>query len=936
VTPERWRQLTTVFHAARACEPGARAALLDRLCGQDASLRAEVEELLAAQSETSRLGDGPMPTDVLPQLSPGTTFGPYRVDALIGAGGMGQVYRATDPRLGRSVALKVLLPELSLDPESGSRFEQEARVLASLNHPNIAAIHGLEESGGVHALVLEFVEGPTLAERIARGPLPTHEALAIARQIASALEVAHERGIVHRDLKPANVKITPAGAVKVLDFGIARVMSATDGTAPTSAATRAGLVIGTPAYMSPEQARGLAVDKRTDIWAFGCVLYEMLAGRGAFAADTASDSLAKVIEREPDWTRLRSDGSSIRRLITRCLQKDPTNRLHDIADARIEIDDVLSRPERLIDGPRLAEPNRRRLVALGLVALALVIAAGWAIRHAVTPASDRPAGAPYLEFGITFPNNVIPAFGVALSPDGRYVAAGAFINSPQIWVHSFQSSETRALAGANGSFPFWSPDSSTIAYFSAGKLVTMPVAGGTATTIAEVPPSPYAGSWNTDGVMFFSAQGTVYQVPASGGTPVQVSLKGLVGTPIGTRFLPDGRHFIVFGARRGVGLIQLASLDSDQVTPLVASVAPGAFAPPDRLLFVRNTSLMAQRLDMTRFVLTGEAEVIASGVNQGSRSDVGALVLSASSNGMVALPAPRGGSQGRLTWFDRDGKPGESIEAPSDAEYLNQAISPDGAFVASNRIDPQTGNWDIWLLDLARNVPSKLTTDPATDSDPVWSPDGTEIAYVSERDGRLGVYKQSVAGGPAELLLDVSTDRAAVLSDWSANGHIILHRAAGRPWSIWALHVADRKAFRLIDDRFSPYGGRLSPDGKWLAYNSFESGPAEVFVRPFLADVPKKQISRGGGVHPRWTRGGKELVYWAPPGGILANEVTIAGSNIQVGPARTLVDRPVLTLVDGRTHYDVTRDGTRLLIRQPAGPPGPGIRVIVNWQSKLK
>ena len=438
VTPERWRQLTTVFHAARACEPGARAALLDRLCRQDASLRAEVESLLAANSQTGGLGEAPG-AEVLPELSPGTTFGQYRVEALIGAGGMGQVYRATDPRLGRSVALKVLLPELLLDPESESRFEQEARVLASLNHPNIAAIHGLEESSGVHALVLEFVEGPTLAERMTGGgPLPTKEALAIARQIASALEVAHERGIVHRDLEPANVKITPAGAVKVLDFGIARVTSATDGTAPTSAATRAGLVIGTPAYMSPEQARGLAVDKRTDVWAFGCVLYEMLAGRGAFAADTASDSLAKVIERDPDWTKLRFDvPESIRRLIRRCLQKDPANRLHDIADARIEISDALSTPERSVDAPRPATRIRATTVALGLAALALVIAAGWAIRHAVTPASGPPAGAPYLEFGITFPNNVIPAFGVALSPDGRYVAAGAFINSPQIWVHSF-------------------------------------------------------------------------------------------------------------------------------------------------------------------------------------------------------------------------------------------------------------------------------------------------------------------------------------------------------------------------------------------------------------------------------------------------------------------------------------------------------------------
>ena len=320
MTPDRWRQLTTIFHAARACEPGARAALLDRLCEQDRSLRAEVEGLLAAQAGTSRLGDGPVPADILPRLSPGTTFGSYRVDALIGAGGMGQVYRAIDPRLGRSVALKVLLPELSLDPDFGSRFEREARVLASLGHPNIAAIHGLEESSGVHALVLEFIEGPTLAERIAQGPLPTKEALTIARQVALALESAHEKGIIHRDLKPANIKVTPAGVVKVLDFGIARVTGAADGTAPTAAATRKGLVIGTPAYMSPEQARGLAVDKRTDVWAFGCVLYEMLAGRGAFAADTASDSLAKVIEREPDWSSLPANVSpAIRKLLARCL-----------------------------------------------------------------------------------------------------------------------------------------------------------------------------------------------------------------------------------------------------------------------------------------------------------------------------------------------------------------------------------------------------------------------------------------------------------------------------------------------------------------------------------------------------------------------------------------------------------------------------------------
>ena len=369
--------MTAVFYAARARDLDGQRAYLDEACAGDASLRAEVESLLAAGSGS--LGEAAITRAVLPALSPGVMFGAYRVEGLLGAGGMGQVYQATDSRLRRTVALKVLIPDLALDPEFGSRFEREARVLASLNHPNIAAIHGLEDAEGVRALVLEFVEGPTLAERLARGPLPTTEALTIARQIASALEAAHERGVVHRDLKPANIKITPAGTVKVLDFGIARSSAVGDARAHTTAmATRTGLILGTPAYMSPEQARGLAVDKRTDIWAFGCVLFEMLTGAGAFAAGTASDSLARVIEREPDWSRLPPNlPDSIDRLVRRCLQKDPADRLHDIADARIEISDVGAVPPAQQPSPLFRDWRVRLAVAVIVVG---AIAAGWVWR----------------------------------------------------------------------------------------------------------------------------------------------------------------------------------------------------------------------------------------------------------------------------------------------------------------------------------------------------------------------------------------------------------------------------------------------------------------------------------------------------------------------------------------------------------------------------
>ena len=942
MTPERWRQVTAIFHAARGREPATRGAFLDQACGGDASLRSEIESLLEAQAEATRQGTAVIAADVLPQLPPGTPFGPYRIDALVGSGGMGQVYRATDPRLHRTVAIKVLMPTLVPDAELDARFEREARLLAALNHPNIAAIHGLETTGTIQGLVLEFVDGETLGERLSRGRLPVSEALTIARQIALALEAAHDKGIIHRDLKPSNVKVTPAGVVKVLDFGIARM--AGDGYPPaatTIGQTGTGLILGTPAYMSPEQARGLPIDKRTDVWAFGCVLYEMLTGRGAFAAATASDSVARILEREPEWPSLPADvPPTIVRLLKRCLQKDATERLRDIGDARIESNDAQGTPPpQVITRDKPVSSGRRAVTAIvaGIAVLAIATAtAVWWMRRSTPPATSTPAA---VEFGVRFPDNQLPSFGMALSPDGKRIAAGVFGNQAQIFLHSLETSDTRPLPGTEGgNDPFWSPDSSMVAFHQRGQLVSVNPDTGAVLTITRVPPGFRGGSWNQDGVIIFAA-GKIYRVAASGGTPVELPLNGLQGTAVLPTFLPDGRHFLFTQWKRNNGTATVGSLDSGELRPLAEIDAALSFAAPDRILFLRGTSIVAQTLDLNRLQLIGEPDVVASGVFPGHLFYRLQMRVNAAA-GVLAYVTSLGGSVGRMTWFDRDGRTTGTIESPQDVEYLNPAIAPDGKTVAANRVDSQTGDWDVWLVDLARGVPSKFTSGPGSNFDPAWSPDAGAIVYASDRSNQLAFYRQTIGGGAPERLMGFGQSEAALPTDWvrTPQGDYILYQVSvNRPWSIWALPLfGDRKPIQLVDASYSPYAGHVSPDGRWLAYNSFQSGPLNVFVTRFLADAKPTQVTTGGGVHPRWTRGGKELVYWAAPDRIYAVDISTTGTTVQPGPRRTMVDHPVLSLIDGRTHYDVTRDGQRFLVRQPAGPQGPGIKVILNWTSKLR
>jgi len=937
LTPERWREITAAFHAARASAPDDRSAVLNDVCRGDAALRHEVEALLDADCDAFTTGVTPARLDDLPQLSPGASFGPYRVDGFIGAGGMGQVYRATDTRLGRTVALKVLLTNIALDPGITARFEREAQLLAALNHPNIAGIHGVETVDGVQALVLEFVDGPPLA---ARCPMPMSDALSVAQQIASALEAAHARGIVHRDLKPGNVKIGVGNRVKVLDFGIAHASREVARAATTvQHPTGPGVVIGTPAYMSPEQARGLPIDSRTDIWAFGCVLFEMLTGRGAFAGDTASDSMARAIEREPDWSRLPADTPpAIARLLRRCLRKDPDERLHHIADARIEIADALADPAR-VETPMASTPRAVWIykTAWSIVAGLVVIVGAKLWWGGGSSTATTPAGQA-MEFGVTFPNNFLPTVGLSISPDGRQIAAGVWSDGGSIWMHTFDGSPPHPLNSGEGGGPFWSPDSSILAFFQISQLVTLKASGGSLTRIANVSQDNNGGTWSRQGVILYSDGGRLYQVAAAGGgTPVEVPLTGVPGRRVWPHFLPDGRHFLFCAEGLPSGSLDIASLDGGPVTVLGDSECPGGFAPPDHVLYVRSGSLIAQRLDLKRLALAGEAVVIASDVTRGAAGPWPLLTVSASDTGVLAFPSSRSGSFGHLTWFSRDGKALGAIEPPNDgAEYLNPAISPDGRLVAANLIEPATGVWHIWLIDGARgNAASRLTTDTASDFDPVWSNDGSEIVYTSDRGGHVAFYRQSISGGTAVMVRDASHELSPIASDWSPGGHLLFQLLQR---SIWDFRMADRATRRVGPENTHVYGARFSPDGKWLAYAQESPSHFDIFVERFPGGSPRRQVSTGpGGVHPRWTttHGGLELVYWAPPGGILSTELSLSDQGIRVGATRTLVDLPVLTLADVRPHYDVTRDGQRLLVRQPARPQGPGIRVIVNWMARL-
>ena len=900
-------------------------------------------------------------------IQSGTHLGPYEILAAIGAGGMGEVYRAHDPKLGRDVAIKVLPEAFARDSDRMARFQREAKVLASLDHPNIASIHGLEESGGTRALVMQLVEGPTLADRIKAGPIPVDESVRIARQIADALEYAHERGIIHRDLKPANVKVTNDDVVKVLDFGLAKALegdpSSIDiSTSPTISrmATMQGVLLGTAAYMSPEQAKAKSVDRRADIWAFGCVLYEMLTGKQAFTGETVTDTLASIIKEEPDWKLLPSaTPMRIRVLLQRCLQKDPKQRLRDIGDARISLDEVLfGAPEPLSAAATpVSAPLWRRALPWATTALFVLTTAALAFvhLHATPSASTGP-----VRFEIPLPEGVVPAAGshFAVSPDGRQLAffgVGAD-GVARLWVRSLDSLQARPLPGSESAQSppfFWSPDSRFIAFDAGGKLKKIAVAGGPAQTLCDVSSVVVGGSWNRDGVIIFgTGTGGVMRVSAEGGTASPLTTLDPSDNEAAHQlpfFLPDGRHFIYLrgsSSAENTGAY-VGSLDAKPegqnskmllATQLAPEFAPSVGAGPGYLLFVRDRALLAQPFDPGRLEFSGGPVEIAEQV--GNFLDRG--FFSVSANGVVVFRT--GGSESsQLTWLDRQGKV-QGVPTKGQGPTFDTALSPDAHRIAVAMLEPTIA---LWLYDFSRGTTTRLTFGSPLAYGAVWSPDGNNIIFSSTRDGGLNLYKKPANGSKDEEII-LKSPESKLATSWSHDGRFLLYTAADPKTKedIWVLPLqGGGKPFPFLRTEFNEREGQLSSDGHWVAYQSDESGRFEIYVRPFSPDAGgagasaggKWQISTDGGSDPRWRGDGKELYYLSPDRKVMAVEVA-ADPAFHAGVPKALFQAPSASLqAAGLRQWDVTSDGARFLFTTPGAQAARApFTVVLNWTSLMK
>jgi Tol biopolymer transport system component len=859
----------------------------------------------------------------------------YEIKSQLGEGGMGVVFRALDTKLQREVALKLLPPHVASDSDRLARFQREAQVLASLNHPNIAQIHGLEDSTPQTCIVMELVDGQTLQERLRRGPIPWTELMPIAKQICEALDAAHERGIVHRDLKPANIKLTPAGTVKVLDFGLAKAIENTAPSASVSnsptvsmAATNAGVILGTAPYMSPEQAKGRAVDRRTDIFAFGCVLFEMLTGRPAFDGDDVTEIIGRVVAAEPDWNKLPGDAPpTIHRLIRRALRKDPRQRLSDIRDARLEIEEAANELQ-----PAAARTSRTAGVIAAAAAVIAVLLAIPAIRHF----SEKPvADAPEMRLEITTPPTPVP-LEFELSPDGRMLAFIASENGAQrLWLRALDKTEAQPLSGTEGAdYPFWSPDNRSIGFYVNGKLKRIDVSGGTPQTLANASAS-FGGTWNADGAIIFSSiTGPLSRVSAAGGTAAPVTkLRPQQAQHRFPKFLPDGRHFVFFvaGAPEVTG-IYLGSLDNLESKRLTDADSTGVFLPPDMLAFGRASTLMARHLDLQRGELTGDpirlGDFVAAAIQ-------GLTGLSISKDGLIAYRT-RAEVLRQLNWYDRNGKAiGTAGEKDPNAP-LYPELSPDGRRVAMMRT--LQGNSDVWFLDLMRGGLTRFTFDTAVDLAPVWSPDGTKVVFTSNRKGPYNIYIKQAGGAASEELL-VESMNNKYPQDWSSDGKFFLYGevypTTGRDLLALPVNGPDQKPITIANTPFDEQNGQFSPDGHFVAYQTNDSGIFQIFVQPFPQATGKWQVSTAGGSQPRWRADGKELYFFSPDGKIMAAATTLQGSTFNAGTPVALFSASLVSgLGANKQEYAVSRDG-RFLLNQPSeeGTLSP-ITLILNWKLK--
>ena len=876
----------------------------------------------------------------------GTHLGSYEVLSLLGRGGMGEVYRARDRQLQREVALKLLPEAFASDPDRLARFEREAQILASLNHSNIAQIYGLEGAGASRCIVMELVDGATLQERLRHGPIALEESLAIAVQVAEALEAAHARGVVHRDLKPANVKITSAGKVKVLDFGLSKAMDcelAPDfSQSPTLlSGTVAGVIMGTAAYMSPEQAKGKKADTRSDIWAFGVVLYEMLTGTPAFEGETLVEILGGVMKAEPDWTALPpATPPAVRSVLRRCLQKDRDRRFRDIADVKIQIEDALSEPPRSVMAPTV----RGRYYPAWVVAAGLLVAVAALAIPAVVHLRETPPQDAVIRSTILAPENTTLDFtnGVGLpapSPDGRRIVFGARggDGKQSLWVRSLDGLTAQPLAGTEGAtFPFWSPDSRSIAFFADGKLKKVDAGGGPALTLADAP-AGRGGTWSRNGVIIFapSNQPGLQRVSSAGGASSPVP--GQQGSF--PWFLPDGEHFLyqwqgqqVLGGDTMDLPIRVGSLEGGEST--IVGAGSNAIYAEGHLLFLREGTLMSQPFDADRLVTTGEAVPLAEGVQTVLNSGrVG--VFSASETGLL-LYRQGANSRQQLTWFDRTGKAVGTVGEPDDDLEGYPELSPDGRRVAVDRA--VQGNNDVWLIDFLRGGIARFTFDAAVDRSPIWSLDGTQVVFSSNRKSpgaaTFDLYTKPSSGAGAEQLL-LESPNQKVPFGWSPDGQILLYRENDPKtgMDVWAMPMQGRKPVAVANSPFGEANGQFSPDGRWVAYQSIESGRYEIHVVPFPAGSGKWQISTSGGIWPRWRRDGKELFFVGPDRQVMAATINASGASFEAAPPVPLFETlMVVSLAAGKPQYAVSADG-RFLITVPAeDATSASMTLLQNWR----
>jgi eukaryotic-like serine/threonine-protein kinase len=883
-------------------------------------------------------------------LAAGTKFGPYEIQSPLGAGGMGEVYRARDVRLDRTVAVKVLASHLSSSPELKQRMEREARAISALNHPHICHLYDIGSQDGTDYLVMEFLEGETLAERLRKGGLPLPEVLKIAIAIAEALTAAHRQGIVHRDLKPGNIMLTQAGA-KLMDFGLAKATSPSlgvsgssppllsaartmSGASPMSTLTTAGAIIGTIQYMAPEQLEGKEADARSDLFALGAILYEMVTGNRPFAGRSQISVASAILEKEPEPITATHPLTPpvFEQVVATCLAKNPDDRFQTAHDLRLQLKWIAEGKTPTAKPAEYGRTKREAILAAVACVLALLLIASviwWRASHPVERTEYFSAPLPF------------SARDVAVSPNGHTVAVVGRDSERKnlLWIYEPGSLQATAIPNTEGAnFPFWSPDGKSLGFFADGKLKKLDLSGGPPQTLCEAP-TGRGGAWNKDGVILFTPSGQLgvglYRIAASGGTTTQVTFPDRARGEDSHRwpvFLPDGIHFLYLAmdlsGRKILSSVYVGSLNSNEKRLVTQAKANVAYAEPGYLLFYRDQTLFAQRFDAKKLELSGEPSPILTDIQYLPR--IQRAVFASSASGV--LFAQRTGDTGasQLLWFDRKGQ--QVGVATQPGIYGNIALSPNGKFVAADSMDPASTNTDLWTYDLENESSKRLTFDPAIDSSPVWSPDATRLVFCSDRAQRFNLYLKNADGSQEEQLIPQDgADRYP--TDWSHDGKYLLYE---RGPDLWFVTFPELTATPFLKAGSTPKVARFSPDGKWVAYASNESGRWEIYVTSFPAAHGKWQVSNAGGEQPRWRSDGKELFYLAPDGRIMGTPVTIGASFDAGTPVALFQANPrEMIATSEQFDYDVSKDGQRFLINTQLKAALTPMSVVMSWTASL-